>query len=54
MEGEHKQEDVRVFVVTPVVYHALDHLLKHDLVVQQSVSLDYKESVMKLRSLVIL
>ena len=47
MEGEHKQEDVRVFVVTPVVYHALDHLLKHDLVVQQLVSFDCKASVIR-------
>jgi len=35
VEGEHKQEHVRVSVVTPVVQLALDHPPKHDLVVQQ-------------------
>ena len=45
MEGEYRQEDARVFMVTPVAKHALDHLPKHDLVVQQAVSFDYKESV---------
>ena len=45
MEQEYKQEDVRVSMVTPVVRHALDHLPKHDPVVQQSVSFGFKESV---------
>jgi len=35
VEGEHKQEHVLVSVVTPVVYHAPDHLPKHDLAVLQ-------------------
>jgi len=35
VEGEHKQEHVRVSVATPVVQLALDHPPKHDLVVQQ-------------------
>jgi len=35
VEGEYKQEHVLVSVVTPVVYHAPDHLPKHDLVVLQ-------------------
>jgi len=35
VEQEHKQEDVRVSMVTLVVKPALDHLPKHDLVVQR-------------------
>jgi len=40
VEGEYKQEDVRVSMVTPAVKHAMDHLPKHDLVVQQSLTQD--------------
>ena len=47
VEQEYKPEDVRVSMVTPVVKHALDHLPKHDLVVQQLVSFDCKASVIR-------
>jgi len=40
VDGEYKQEHDRVSVVTPVVYRALDHLLKHDLVVRLSLTQD--------------
>jgi len=40
VEGEHKQEHVHVSVVTPVAYHALDHLPKRDLAVLQSLTRD--------------
>ena len=53
-EQEFKREDVRVSLVTLVVNHALDHRLKHDLVVLQSVSFHCTESVLMSASLVIL